>query len=446
MPIVLACLVLACVTLPAQQPLYFPPLAGSSWETVAPASLGWQTNRIDSLLAFLQQRNTKAFLVLHNGRIAIEHYFGTFTRDSLWYWASAGKSVTAFLVGMAQQDGSLSIHAPTATYLGSKWTSCSADQEQRITIWHQLTMTSGLDDGVANPDCTEPQCLVCRAEPGSRWAYHNAPYTLLSSVLEAATGKSFNTYFAQTLKARTGMTGLWIKSGDNIVLISNARSMARFGLLILNRGIWADDTLLSDTAYVRQMLTPSQSLNPSYGYLWWLNGQRAFMLPRAQYVFPGPLMPHAPPDMVAALGKNGQILNVVPSRGVIVVRMGEAPDTAAEVTTVFNDEMWQYLSGIIGQQTSSVAAELFWPAPNLDCFPNPFDQATTIRLSLPQREHVTLKVFDVLGREVATLANSMFDAGEHRIEVEATCWAPGMYRYQIITHHGILQRLMVVVK
>jgi CubicO group peptidase (beta-lactamase class C family) len=39
----------------------------------------------------------------------LEKYFGTFTRDSIWYRASAGKTITAFLFGKAQENGKLSI-------------------------------------------------------------------------------------------------------------------------------------------------------------------------------------------------------------------------------------------------------------------------------------------------------------------------------------------------
>lgn len=442
------CLALGTCFVPTRaQPLYFPPIAGSTWETLTPASLGWHVERIDSLLAFLESRNTKAFIVLQDGRIVLERYFGSFTGDSIWYWASAGKSVTAFLVGMAQQDGALSIEAPSSTYLGSGWTSCTAEQEQRITVWHQLTMTSGLDDAVVDPYCTLPSCLRCRAEPGTRWAYHNAPYTLLENVLESATGKSFNTYFAQALKSRTGMTGIWIKSGYNNVLLSNARSMARFGLLILNRGVWARDTLLHDTAYFRRMTTPSQELNPSYGYLWWLNGQRAYMLPRLQYVFTGPLMPNAPPDMIAALGKDGQILNVVPSRRLILVRMGGAPDSSAEVTAAFNDQIWQYLNAIIGPQTSAVDQMPTGDVHlSVECYPNPARASTTIRVWLPHNSHVTLKVFDVLGREVATLVDSELNAGEHRLAIDASAWAAGAYRIIAYTPSGSVHSLMLLVR
>jgi len=76
------------------------------------------------LYAYLNQNNTRAFLVLQNGKIVIEKYFGKniqqnadFTASSNWYWASAGKTITAFLVGMAQEEGKLNINLRSNTYL-----------------------------------------------------------------------------------------------------------------------------------------------------------------------------------------------------------------------------------------------------------------------------------------------------------------------------------------
>ena len=59
-----------CFNAPAQS-LYFPPLSGSAWDTIAPAQLGWCPNKIDTLLQFLEDENTKAFLVLKDGKIVI---------------------------------------------------------------------------------------------------------------------------------------------------------------------------------------------------------------------------------------------------------------------------------------------------------------------------------------------------------------------------------------
>jgi len=101
------------------QNLYFPPVNNNAyWDTVSPASLGWCTNKIDTLYNYLQQENSRAFIVLKDGKIVLEKYFGSFTKDSLWYWASAGKTLTSFLIGKAQEDGLLSINDTTSKYLG----------------------------------------------------------------------------------------------------------------------------------------------------------------------------------------------------------------------------------------------------------------------------------------------------------------------------------------
>lgn len=429
------------------QNLYFPPSSDTTWETISPTSLGWCTSEIDTLFKFLASTNTKAFLVLKDGRIAIEQYFGTFTRDSLWYWASAGKTLTAFVVGIAQQEGFLRLSDATSQYLGVGWTSCPPDKERLITIEHQLTMTSGLNDTVPDPHCTLPSCLQYLADAGTRWAYHNAPYTLLHRVVENATGLSFNQYFAEKIKNRIGMNGLWVPSGYNTIYISNARSMARFGLLMLNHGIWNTDTLMRDTSYFRRMTNTSQSLNLSYGYLTWLNGKDSYMLPRTQFVFPGPLAPHAPLDMYAAIGKNGQILNVIPSQQLVVVRLGNAQGSSPEVPTVYVNKIWRHLNRVICNQT---AVEEGGSTPNtfavLQNYPNPFNPTTTIRFSLPQRSHVTLKVFDILGKEVATLVDGDLNPGEHSVVFNATKLPSGVYFYRLNTSTFSQTKRMEVLK
>lgn len=83
---------------PVSSSLYFPPMGTSSWQTVSPALLGWNETELANLFSFLEQKGTKAFIILKNGHMAVEQYFGNFTADSTWYWASAGKTMTAFLV------------------------------------------------------------------------------------------------------------------------------------------------------------------------------------------------------------------------------------------------------------------------------------------------------------------------------------------------------------
>ena len=363
------------------QTYYFPPLTGTTWEMTPPQSLGWCTENTDSLYKYLETTNTKAFIVLKNGRIVLEKYFGTFTRDSSWYWASAGKTLTAFTVGIAQEEGLLKIQDTTSKYLGKGWTSAPLSKEDKITIRHQLTMTSGLRDGAPDNDCTLPECLVYTADAGTRWAYHNAAYTLLDKVVESASGQTLNSYINTKIRAKTGMTGLFLKIDYNNVFFSTPRSMARFGLLLLNKGKWQTTAVLSDTAYLRQMTNSSQSINPSYGYLTWLNGKSALMVPQSQIVLPTSVSPNAPADMYAALGKNGQLINVVPSQGLVVIRMGNNPDNLL-VPFTYNNEVWKRLNLVICNKTATVEK----PAntEGVSVYPNPF----TSHLSFEFKEGV----------------------------------------------------------
>ncbi len=334
----------------ATDTLYFPPVGSSEWQTTTPASLGWNTNELNNLYTYLDSEHTKAFIILKDGKLVVEKYFGTFTADSLWYWASAGKTLTAFLTGIAQQDGLINLDDKTSKYLGTGWTSETLDKENLITIKNQLTMTTGLDDGVADPDCTLPACLVYKADAGTRWAYHTGAYTLLDEVIQNASGLSYNAYFQQKIRDRIGMNGIWIKSpNSNNVFYSNARSMARFGLLMLNKGKWDNTAILRDNNYFYAQVNTSQNLNLSYGYLTWLNGKTSFMVPTLQNVFTGPLIPNAPADMYAALGKNDQKIYVVPSQKLVVIRMGNSAGGFHLSVSDFDNQLWGKLKTIIPQ-------------------------------------------------------------------------------------------------
>jgi CubicO group peptidase (beta-lactamase class C family) len=328
---------------------YFPPLNVATWETVSPASMGWNEAEMADLKNYLHLKKTKAFIILKNGRIVTEQYFGTFTADSVWYWASAGKTLTAFLIGVAQQEGKLNINDKTSQYLGTSWTSLPLAKENLITIRHQLTMTTGLDDNVPEIDCTQPSCLQYKADAGTRWSYHNAPYTLLEKVVEEATDITYNAFFQQAIRDKIGMNGMWIKNGFNNVYFCTPRSMARFGLLLLSNGRWNENIILSDSDYLNTQINSSQDLNPSYGYLTWLNGKASYMLPQTQMTFSGAIIPNAPPDMYAALGKNDQKLYVVPSQSLVIVRMGEIAGNTHLATSSFDNELWGRLRRVLNQ-------------------------------------------------------------------------------------------------
>ena len=378
------------------QSLYFPPLSSTApWDTISPSSLGWCLNEIDTLYDYLQQQDTKGFIVLKDGKIVLEKYFGTFTKDSLWYWASAGKTITSFLVGKAQEENYLSITDTSSTYLSAGWTNCTSTQEDKIKIKNQLTMTSGLDDDIADNHCTIDTCLNYLADAGTRWAYHNAPYTLLESVLTTATGQTINTYTYNKLKLKTGMTGAWTFVDYDNVFFSKVRSMARFGLLMQNNCIWNTDTLLYDTTYMHQMTNTSQSLNLSYGYLWWLNGKSSYMVPTSQVVFSGSYAPAAPNDMFAGLGKNGQIVSISKSAGLVVIRMGNQV-SSGEVPTQFCNSIWEKLNAVMCNGTSINETNSKTKA--ISIFPNPAN--TEINIVLPANENAQIEISNAMGQVI----------------------------------------------
>ena len=384
------------------QPLYFPPISSTAtWETTDPATLEWCPERINNLYTFLEQENTKGFIILKDGKIVLEQYFGTFTSQSLWYWASAGKTITSFLVGKAQEENLLNINDRTSIYLGEGWTNCTLAQENNITIKNQLTMTSGLDDGVINDDCTDPICLEYTADAGTRWAYHNAPYTLLDDVLQSATTVNLNTYTQLKLKNPTGMTGGWTTIDYNNVYFSTVRSMARFGLLIHGNGAWNGNQLINPN-YFSEMVNTSQNLNKSYGYLWWLNGKPNYMLPTTQLIFPGSYAVNAPSDMIAGLGKDGQIVSISQSSGLVFVRMGEAPSSTSSVPTVFCNQIWQKINELncnLSLETPKKNVPILYPNPaqNQLHLAQLNDNAEVIIYNLQglQLKHTTEKTIDV---------------------------------------------------
>ena len=410
----------------AKGQIYFPPTTGNTWQTTTPAELGWCEDQIPELLTFLESNNTKAFIVLKNGKIVIENYFGTFTQDSLWYWASAGKTLTSYLVGIAQQNGQLSINDLSSSYLGTGWTSCTAAQENNITVRNQLTMTSGLDDGVADPYCTDPNCLVYSADAGTRWAYHNGPYTLLDGVLEGATGQTLNGLVFSALKQPTGMDGFFIQSGYNNVYLSTARSMARFGILMQNGGNWNGNQLMTDANYFQEMITPSQNLNNSYGYLWWLNGQSSYMIPQAQIVIPGMMFPNAPSDVYAAIGRDGQFLNVSPSEGLVFIRMGNAPDNSL-VPFLLNDQIWEKLNYVICTPVAEESDENFWLN----------QTATSVRINWPRKAFVC-EVFDLKGNKISS------SEARNSKEINTTALSAGMYVVRCASGDSVEVRKVVI--
>ncbi|MBP6040155.1 MAG: serine hydrolase [Flavobacterium sp.] len=326
-----------------EESMYFPPIGSAIWETKTIESLGWNQSQVQPLLDYLALKNTKSFIILHNGKIVMENYFNGHTANEPWYWASAGKTLTATVTGIAEQEGFLNSNNKVSDYLGTGWTSAPIAKENLITNKHLLTMTSGLNDALG--DDVSPANLQYVADAGTRWAYHNV-YVKLQDVVAASTGQSWDNYFNTKLRNKIGMSGFWFPLDGLSIYRSDTRSMARFGLLALNNGKWENNQIVPQN-YMQLATTTSQNINVAYGYLWWLNGKSSYRLPQTQFQFNGKIIPTAPDDLYCALGKNDQKIYVVPSRKLVIIRMGNAADDVNMALSDFDEVLWQKISALI---------------------------------------------------------------------------------------------------
>ena len=321
---------------------YFPPHEPGPWEKVAPESRDWEENGLAAVVDFARASRTSALLVLEGGRMVVEWYQAPdeleqteryrFTLNARGHpvedVASMQKSVAALLFGAARAEGAIDFDDTVSGLLGSGWSSLAPEQERRIDMHHLLTMTSGLTDD-----------LAYETEPGTAWRYNSYAYQKLLPALAAAAGEPINPltdrYLGRVIgladskwTERPGMPGL-------LGLHASARDMARIGLLALRDGKWRERQVVP-AEYVQQAFRPSQPFNPAYGLLWWLNERPGL---RSDGSRANQLVPNAPKDLVMASGALGRRIYVVPSRDLVVVRLGDQPPHARS----FGKRLWELL-------------------------------------------------------------------------------------------------------
>lgn len=323
---------------------YFPPNNSDVWETKTPLAT-WDASKLDEAFTYAGTRSTYGMILLHKGKIVKEQYWNGWDKTNRYPLYSATKSIAATVVGIAQQDGLLNINDRTNKYLGVGFTSAPLAKENLITIKHQITMTTGLDEAVPDDNCTTPACLKYKADAGTRWYYYNAPYRLVQDVIAAASSKTFMAYANEKLLNKIGInTALNL----NYVIYCNTRDAARFGSFILKKGEWNGNQIITNQAYFNEMTNTSQPFNLSYGYLWWLNGKTSSMAPASSLVFPTSLAPDAPADMIMALGKDDKKIYVVPSLDIVVVRLGDEASGASLLgPSSFDNDLWTRLKAAI---------------------------------------------------------------------------------------------------
>ena len=180
--------------------------------------------------------------------------------------------------------------------------------------------------------------------------------------------------------------------------------MARFGSLILNKGNWNGNQIMTDTAYFNEMVNTSQNLNKSYGYLWWLNGKQSFLVPTWQNIIPGFLCPNAPADMFSAIGKGGQFLNIVPSENLVWLRMGDDP-TGNLVPFLLNELIWNYVNEL---NCSTSITDVSLTSEHIQLYPNPTADIFNVSISA-ELIGQGYKIINQLGKDVRDIENGMYN-------------------------------------
>ncbi|NND99412.1 MAG: serine hydrolase [Pirellulaceae bacterium] len=331
--------------------LYFP--TTDTWQTISPEQVNWDAEALTSALDFAMQRRSTSVVVLYRGRIIGQRH-QTLQPDSVRHRAmvhgktsqghviedvaSVQKSVVSLLVGIAVDKGLVQLDDSVAEHLGGGWSKATAKQEADITLRHLLTMTSGLSTR-----------LRYIAPPGTQWQYNTNAYARALRVVEAASNLSASELTQRWLTGPIGMSdSAWIErpwmenqniDANQLGFATSAHDLARIGLLVLANGTWDQTEIVTNKAYLRASVSPSQKLNPSYGYLWWLGGQSHAI--RAGKRVAGSLIPNAPDDLIAAQGALGRKCYIVPSRQLVVTRLGDNPNERGDVA--FDNEFWRRL-------------------------------------------------------------------------------------------------------
>jgi CubicO group peptidase (beta-lactamase class C family) len=311
--------------------MYFPG-SGTEWETASAVDLGWDTTDLSEAIRYAKEKNSYNLLIIHKGRMISENYWKGTDVTTQHDLNSVAKSMMGVVIGILQQDGTISIDDKVSDYLAAGW-SQSPNTEADITIRHLLTMTSGLNEN-----------LGYVGSPGETWRYSHAAYKVLYDVIGKATGKSYRDLFDDLLFSKIGMTNYsW--SGRDVV--TSGRELARFGLMMLNDGVWDGNTIIADEEYFSAMLNTSQSIQQAYGYLWWLNGKGTWYDDEPKVTVNGFLAPNMPADGWLAKGKHDQRIYVVPSQDLVVIRQGGYTALPESGEGSFDAEFWKRLMAAI---------------------------------------------------------------------------------------------------
>jgi CubicO group peptidase (beta-lactamase class C family) len=285
-------------------------------------------------------RRTRAVIVLYDGRIIAERYADGFTRETPQHGWSMTKSVINALVGILVKEGKLRLQEPAPV---PEWRS-PGDPRAAITLDELLRMSSGLrfiEDHkipldllrmlLAEPDTgAYAAAKPLEVRPNSRWSYSSGTANIISRIVRQSVGGSLCDLFAFAHRAlfdRVGMASAVIEPDPSGTFVGSSfmyatpRDWARFGLFYLNDGVWKNERILPG-GWVKYSTTPTpRAPKGEYGAQFWLNAGRPGD-PKDRW------MPKVPPDMYSLSGFEGQYVSVIPSKKLVIVRLGLSAEKA----------------------------------------------------------------------------------------------------------------------
>lgn len=310
-----------------------------------------ESREVKKFYNYLEKTNTTGFVVMKDNKIVMEEYWNG-GEDESGNIASAGKSICSVLVGIAMDKGYFKIDDKVSKYLGNGFSDMPKEMEDQITIENLLSMTSGLNDS-----------LKMVSESGKGWEYSDC-WNLLFNILEITTKKDINSFAKEELLDKIGMKDSYYKSSktqlylfrgknkptyknwDPYQIYCSTRDMATFGQLILQKGSWNGEQIVSKE-YLEKALKPSSNFNPAYGYLFWLNEMDNGLAPGSNKKLEKNIIPNAPKDLVAALGFGDKKIYIIPSMNMVIARSGKASTDKKYAFTSYDIELWEQLNILI---------------------------------------------------------------------------------------------------
>ena len=312
--------------------------------------------------ATLKRTGSTCVAVVKDGELVHDAYWNGGSEHGRHRVYSITKSLTSLLVGQAADEGYLELD-DTASEEIDEWRVGAAGE---VSVRDLLSMTSGrrsndaIDRRMIRDEADKTTYAVNLPQdraPGTKWAYDNSAAQALESVLDDIYETDDVVKIAQDrLLGPLGMRDtVWARDqAGNALTFSGVEStcldLARVGHLMLNRGAWDGKQLVS-SGFVDQATRPSSKLNAAYGLLWWVNGKGRIVevLRQAGYAndkpsYEGQLAPSVPDDAFWAYGYGDQYVAVVPSDGVVAVRLGARPATPDALT--FEDFTRGVLQGV----------------------------------------------------------------------------------------------------